>query len=230
MQGKVTKNFFKGIGILVAHYKNMSMVEVLAVIRKEKSYDLRRNLIEKGIPYVCWNVKGRGKEGGLRYKGLFRDKILMPFLPKTAFAVWTEESNYKNVVDTFINVAHTGAYGDGKIFVLKNSGGYTMKLIKAVVRPEKAYDVAKALEKKGIKAMTMWDVFGRGREGGVQVGEVLYDELAKTMFMVAVEDEDAQKVVETITKTAYSGAYGDGKIFVLDVSEVWTIRTKSQGL
>ncbi len=206
------------------------MVEVLAIVRKEKSYEVKRELIDKGIPYVAWNVKGRGKEGGLRYKGLIREKVLMHFLPKTAFCIWTDELDYKNVIDTFINVAHTGMYGDGKIFVLKKDGGSDMKLIKAIIRPEKSYDVVKALEKKGIKAMTMWDVSGRGREGGVQVGEALYDELAKTMIMVAVEDEDVQKVVDTITKTAHSGAYGDGKVFVLDISEVWTIRTKSRGL
>ncbi len=208
----------------------MAEVEIIAIVRKEKSYPLRRELIDRGIPYVAWNVKGRGKEGGLRYKGLFREKVLMPFLPKTLFVVWVDEGNYKNVIDTFINVAHTGAYGDGKIFVLKNNGGGSVKLIKAVIRPEKVYDVAKALEKKGIKAMTVWDVFGRGKEGGVQVGETLYDELAKTMLMIAVEEKDAQKVIDTIIKTAHTGAYGDGKIFVLDVSEVWTIRTKSKGL
>ena len=58
------------------------MVEVFAVIRKERSYEVSQKLREEEIPYVSWTVKGRGKEGGLRYKGLFRDKVLMPFLPK----------------------------------------------------------------------------------------------------------------------------------------------------
>ncbi|GEM_PF-77656 len=208
----------------------MERFEVLAVIRKEKAYGVRKALSEKGIPYVCWNVKGRGKEGGLRYRGLFKDRVLMPFLPKTAFCLWTDPESYKFVVDTFINVAHTGAYGDGKIFVLNNSGGSGMKIVKAIIRPEKVFEVARSLEKKGIKAMTVWDVFGRGREGGVQVGDVVYDELAKTMIMIAVEDSDVNKVVDTIIKTAHSGAYGDGKIFVLEVGEVWTIRTKERGL
>ncbi len=209
----------------------MGSIEVLAIVRKERSYQVRRELISEGMPYVAWNVKGRGKEGGLRYKAFFKEKVLMHFLPKTAFLLWVEEDSYKNVIEKFINVAHTGMYGDGKIFVLKEKGGGSgMKLIKAIVRPERSYEVVKALEKRGIKAMTMWDVFGRGREGGVQVGEALYDELAKTMIMVAVEDEDAQKVIDTITKTAHSGAYGDGKVFTLDISEVWTIRTKSKGL
>ncbi len=207
-----------------------NLVEIMAVVRKERSYDIRKKLVSEGIPYVAWNVKGRGKEGGLRYKGFIRDRVLMPFLPKTAFSIWVPEEDYKFVVDMFINVAHTGMYGDGKIFVFKGEGGSNMKLIKAIVRPEKAYEVIKALEKKNIKAMTMWDIFGRGREGGVQVGEALYDELAKTMIMLAVEDKDVSKAVDVITKTAHSGAYGDGKIFVLDISEVWTIRTKSQGL
>ncbi len=205
------------------------MAEILAVIRKEKSYDLRKALLEEGIPFVSWTVKGRGKEGGLRYKGLIREKVLMPFLPKRAFAVFPEEGEVQKVVDLILEKAHTGAYGDGKIFLFSEEVS-DMKLIKAVIRPEKVYDVAKALEKKGFKAMTMWDVVGRGKEGGVVVGETAYDELAKTMIMIAVKDEDVDKVVATITKSAHTGAYGDGKIFVCNLSKVWTIRTKEEGL
>ncbi len=207
------------------------MVEVFAVIRKEKSYGLKEALYKEGIPYVSWLVKGRGKEGGLRYKGLIREKVLMPFLPKTAFSIICSEEEAQKVVNLIIDKAHTGAYGDGKVFLIKQQEEVsTMRMVKAVVRPERVYEVIKALEKKGFKAMTMWDVVGRGKEGGVQVGETPYDELAKTMLLVAVEEEDVQKVVDTITKSARTGAYGDGKIFVCPISEVWTIRTKERGL
>jgi len=206
------------------------MSEVLAIVRKEKSYEVMRMLAESGIPYVSWTVKGRGKEGGLRYKGLIREKVLMPFLPKRAFLMFTEDGGEEDLVRKIIDSAHTGAYGDGKVFLIKEEEESTMKLIKAIIRPEKVYEVIKALEKAGFKAMTMWDVVGRGKEGGVMVGETPYDELAKTLIMVAVEDKDVDKVVSTITKAAHTGAYGDGKVFVCSISKVWTIRTKEEGL
>ncbi len=206
------------------------MVEVLAIIRKERSYEVSQKLREEEIPYVSWTVKGRGKEGGLRYKGLFRDKVIMPFLPKKAYLIPAQREYSDKIVGVFLNNARTGSYGDGKVFLLDPEEEGKMKLIKAVIRPEKAYEVAKDLEKKGFKAMTMWEVVGRGKEGGVQVGETTYDELAKTLIMIAVEDKDAPKVVEVIKRSAKTGAYGDGKVFVCNVSRVWTIRTGEEGL
>lgn len=198
------------------------MVEVLAVIRKERSYLAKERLAKEGIPYISWTVKGRGREGGLRYKGFFRERVLMPLLPKTAFMVWTEDPH--RVIDLFLEVARTGSFGDGKVFVIGEEVS-DMRMVKAVIRPDRVYDVVKALEKEGFKALTMWDVVGRGREGGVQVGETVYDELAKTVIMVAVEEEKVEKLVETLIRSARTGAYGDGKVFVCNLSEVWTIRT-----
>ncbi|MFN3787461.1 P-II family nitrogen regulator [Sulfurihydrogenibium azorense] len=103
-----------------------------------------------------------------------------------------------------------------------------MKLVKAVIRPEKLYDVMKALEKDGFKGITVMDVVGRGQEGGIQVGDKSYDELAKTLIMIAVEDKHVEKVIEIITKHANTGMFGDGKIFVCHLEEVWTIRTKKK--
>lgn len=100
-----------------------------------------------------------------------------------------------------------------------------MKLIKAVLRPERESDVICALEKEGLYAMTKVDVLGRGRQRGVQVGEVTYDELAKLMLMIIVEDRDCDRAVEAIRKAAYTGHFGDGKIFILPVERVCTIRT-----
>jgi nitrogen regulatory protein PII 1 len=207
------------------------MVEILAVVRKEKSYEVSGALADKGINYVSWTVKGRGKEGGLRYKGLFRERVVMPFLPKRAFLIHADKNVADKIVEILLSTAYTGAYGDGKVFLIDPREEVTkMKLIKAIIRPERVYEVIKALEKKGYKAMTMWDVVGRGKEGGVQVGKTCYDELAKTVLMIAVEDKSKEEVIETIIKKAHTGAYGDGKIFVTGISEVWTIRTKDRGL
>lgn len=105
-----------------------------------------------------------------------------------------------------------------------------MKLIKAMIRPEKVYDVLSELEKEGFKAATSFDVLGKGKQGGVQVGESSYNELLKTMLWVAVEDREVGAASKAIMKTAKTGIYGDGKIFVSDLEDVFTIRTGERGL
>jgi nitrogen regulatory protein PII 1 len=100
-----------------------------------------------------------------------------------------------------------------------------MKMIRCIVRPEKEEEVIQALEAAGQIAFTKLDVFGRGRQRGVQVGATRYEELAKTMFMVVAEDKDADAAVEAFKSGARTGHPGDGKIFVTDVDEAWTIRT-----
>lgn len=100
-----------------------------------------------------------------------------------------------------------------------------MKMIKAVIRPEKLYDVMEALEKEGFKAMTIMDVVGRGKEGGLKLGELEYAELAKTLIFIAVDNEFTERVTKTIIEKASLGTFGDGKVFVCTLDEVWTIRT-----
>lgn len=100
-----------------------------------------------------------------------------------------------------------------------------MKMVKAVIRPEKEFEVVGGLEKEGFNSLTKVDVLGRGRQKGVRVGSAVYDELAKLMLYIVVEDKDAPRVVETIQRHARTGNFGDGKIFVSDVREAYTIRT-----
>jgi len=101
-----------------------------------------------------------------------------------------------------------------------------MKMIRAIIRPEKAQDVLAALMYAGFPAVTKMDVFGRGKQRGMKIGEVTYDELPKEMILTCVDDADKDIVIETITASARSGtqgAFGDGKIFVAPVEEVYTI-------
>lgn len=105
-----------------------------------------------------------------------------------------------------------------------------MKRIFTTLRPEKEDDVMAALEKENFYALTKFPVTGRGRQGGIQVGSVTYSELAKVMLMLVVEDQDYVRALRTIKNSAYTGYPGDGKIFVQDVQEVYTIRTGEQGL
>ena len=100
-----------------------------------------------------------------------------------------------------------------------------MKMIKAVIRPERESEVVNGLEKGGFYSLTKWDVLGRGRQKGVQVGKTTYDELSKLLLMVVVEDGDLKRAVETIETHARTGNFGDGKIFVSDIKETYTIRT-----
>jgi nitrogen regulatory protein PII 1 len=100
-----------------------------------------------------------------------------------------------------------------------------VKMVRCVIRPEREEQVIEALEQYGIIAFTKMDVFGRGRQKGIQVGATRYEELAKTLFMTVVEDEDLSKAVDAFKLGARTGHPGDGKLFVSEVEEVITVRT-----
>lgn len=108
-----------------------------------------------------------------------------------------------------------------------------MLMIRAIVRPEKCNEVLAALMYAGFPAVTKMDVYGRGKQRGMRVGEVTYDELPKELVLTVVKDEDKDFVIETVMKAARSGvkgAFGDGKIFVSKVDEVFTISSGSKEL
>ena len=109
-------------------------------------------------------------------------------------------------------------------------GCYGMKMIRAVIRPETVDKVADTLEAGGFSALTRIDVFGRGKQKGIKVGNVVYDNLPKTMLMVVVDDSKLESAVEIIEQSARTGNIGDGKIFVSPVEEAYTIRTGARGL
>ncbi|WP_320047015.1 P-II family nitrogen regulator [uncultured Ilyobacter sp.] len=109
-----------------------------------------------------------------------------------------------------------------------------MKLIRAIVRPEKVVEVLSELNDAGFPAVTKIEVAGRGKQRGVKVGDVHYDQLPKEMIMMVVKDEidkaDAISIIMKIAKTGQAGAFGDGKIFVSDVEEAYTISSGSSAL
>ncbi len=101
-----------------------------------------------------------------------------------------------------------------------------MIMIRAIIRPEKADDVLAALMDAGFPAVTKYSVAGRGKQRGIKIGEVTYDEIPKTMLLSVVRMEDKDFVIKIIMDAARSGtkgAFGDGKIFVTEVEEVYTI-------
>lgn len=103
-----------------------------------------------------------------------------------------------------------------------------MLMIRAIVRPERAAAVMEALLEAGYPAVTKMEVTGRGKQRGLKVGDVTYDEIPKEMLMAVVHEADKDLLVKTISmaaRTGQKGAFGDGKIFVSPVEEVHTIST-----
>jgi nitrogen regulatory protein PII 1 len=85
----------------------------------------------------------------------------------------------------------------------------------------------------GFPAVTKLDVYGRGKQKGITVGEVHYDEIPKDMLVIVCNDEDKDDLVKIIIRTAKTdskGAYGDGRIFVSPVESAYTISTGKAGL
>ena len=101
-----------------------------------------------------------------------------------------------------------------------------MQMIRAIVRPDKVGPVMKALFEAGYVAVTRIPVAGRGKQRGLKVGDVTYDELPKELLIIVVQDNDKEFAVNTIieaARTGEKGAFGDGKIFVSPVEEAYTI-------
>ena len=75
-----------------------------------------------------------------------------------------------------------------------------MEMIKAIIRPEKVGIVLSELCDADFPAVTKIDIVGRGKQRGVKIGEVHYDEIPKVMLMLVVEDEDKDDVVKIIMR------------------------------
>jgi nitrogen regulatory protein P-II 2 len=108
-----------------------------------------------------------------------------------------------------------------------------MKLITAVVKPFRLDDVRNALADVGIQGMTVTEVKGFGRQRGhtelYRGAEYVVDFLPKVKVEVAVSDELAERVIEAIIGAAKTGKVGDGKIFVVNLEQVYRIRTGETG-
>jgi nitrogen regulatory protein P-II 2 len=108
-----------------------------------------------------------------------------------------------------------------------------MKLITAVVKPFRLDDVRNALADVGIQGMTVTEVKGFGRQRGhtelYRGAEYVVDVLPQVKVEVAVSDELAERVIEAIISAAKTGKVGDGKIFVVNLEQVYRIRTGETG-
>lgn len=105
-----------------------------------------------------------------------------------------------------------------------------MKMIIAVIRPEKFKNVETALAENGFYAMTVSDVRGRGEQKGIALqsrgGPVTVDLLPKCRIEMAVPATFADTVVRIIREAAQTGRIGDGKVFVLPLDMAAKVRTE----
>lgn len=108
-----------------------------------------------------------------------------------------------------------------------------MKYIVAIIQPHKLDEVISELEAAHVNLLTVTNVLGRGRQKGVteiyrgakEVGSLL----KKVKLEIAVNEDFVEPTITAITKGAHTGQMGDGKIFVLDLSECVRIGTGERG-
>jgi nitrogen regulatory protein PII 1 len=101
-----------------------------------------------------------------------------------------------------------------------------MLMIRAIVRPDKVDVVLERLMAEGFPAVTKLNVSGRGKQRGIKIGDITYDEIPKELLIMVVPDVDKDLVIKTViaaARTGAKGAFGDGKIFVSPVEEVYTV-------
>ena len=108
-----------------------------------------------------------------------------------------------------------------------------MKLITAIIKPDKVEALRQALIAVDIQGLTIVEAKGYGRQKGqtelYRGAEYEVHFLPKLRAEVLVDSADVEKVITTISEAVKSGKIGDGKIYVTDVMDVVRIRTGERG-
>ena len=106
--------------------------------------------------------------------------------------------------------------------------------VEAIIRPNKFESVKSALIQLGVEGMTVSEVRGHGRQKGhtevFKGREYEVDLLPKIKLELVLEDNIADRAIDSILTTAYTGAIGDGKIFIYDIADVIRIRSRERGV
>ena len=133
---------------------------------------------------------------------------------------WTSACTWKRV--TISSPEHT-----------RQVWGNKMKNLEAIIQPHKLEDVKEALKGIGIDGMTVIEVRGHGRQKGhteiYRGQEYRVDLLPKIKLELVVPSDRVEEVARTLASTARSGAIGDGKIFISEISEAIRIRNDERG-
>jgi nitrogen regulatory protein P-II 1 len=108
-----------------------------------------------------------------------------------------------------------------------------VKLIIATIKPFKLEDVREALTEAGVRGLMVTEIKGFGAQSGhteiYRGAEYVVNFVPKVKLELVVADNQADQMVEVISKTAQTGKIGDGKIFVLDVEQAVRVRTGETG-
>ena len=108
-----------------------------------------------------------------------------------------------------------------------------MKLIIAIIQPDKLEEVKEELYKAGVNLITVSEVLGHGRQKGIaevyrgakETGNLL----RKIRLEIAVNEDFVESTIKAIIKGAKTGETGDGKIFIMDLNECVRVRTEERG-
>ncbi|UNK47387.1 P-II family nitrogen regulator [Arthrobacter sulfonylureivorans] len=108
-----------------------------------------------------------------------------------------------------------------------------MKLVTAIIRPQKLDAIRNSLESYGVQGLTISQASGYGRQRGhtevYRGAEYTVDLLPKIRIEVLVSDEQADDIVDVLVATANTGHAGDGKVWLVDVQEAVRVRTGERG-
>jgi nitrogen regulatory protein P-II 1 len=108
-----------------------------------------------------------------------------------------------------------------------------MRKIEAIIQPFKLEKVKEALDKVGVKGLTVTEVKGFGRQKGhterYRGSEYEVEFIPKVKLEVVIPDDEIEPIIEAIVSSARTGRVGDGKIFVLPLEEALRIRTGEFG-
>ena len=108
-----------------------------------------------------------------------------------------------------------------------------MKKIEAIVRPHLLEAVKTALQEVGVIGMTVSEVKGYGRQKGhtetYRGSEYKVELVPKVKLEVVLSDELTDPAVDAVLKTAKTGKFGDGKVFISSLEDVVRIRTGEHG-
>jgi nitrogen regulatory protein PII len=108
-----------------------------------------------------------------------------------------------------------------------------MKKLECIIRPFKLEEVKDALNRVGVRGMTVSEVRGFGRSRGhtelYRGSEYTIEFVPKLKLEIVLEDENTDKVIDAVQQAASTSKIGDGKIFVLPINETVRIRTGERG-
>jgi nitrogen regulatory protein P-II 2 len=179
----------------------------------------RKDLLLLGRRGAAKGCKYRARLSRVRAPARWRDRATIGFILRTRY--YNTEKPGRRQGD-----------GTGRLVYIQRLGA-RMKLITAVVKPFRLDDIRNALAEVGVQGMTVTEVKGFGRQRGhtelYRGAEYVVDFLPKVKIEVAVSDELLDRTIEAIIEAAKTGKVGDGKIFVVDLVQVYRIRTGETG-